>query len=445
MKTLLEIVGKKLAVVGFGRFNPPTLGHERLADKILAVAKERQGDPFLFVSNTTDATENPLTPDQKVKYLKMGVPQIADHVILDEKAKTIFQVLRKLIAEGYGQIILVVGADRVDNFQKAIEPYLNHPDPDKHLELDSFEVVSAGNRDSKSSSVEGVSASKMREYVANDDFESFSRGVSSSLNQRFAREMFDDIKTALNISEDIKRISNSLNIPRSQMPQIRGKFIPDFIDMLKKSEIDVHTRDMSIRNLKPTQNEINTDKVKQKYDGYVDGKEKVKPFIVSFDNHILDGHHQLFALKTLNPDRRVPCYVVGVPMRELLKYAHSFPMTTYKAITESSMKTLRDILNEAENKQPSASDKTKQRQEREKEQLAQRHAREAQAAREQDFRKKESDRRSQEQQKAAERAAAKTEDVELDFVEDCENVYEYLEDGTWKLVDSYKKCTPGQK
>lgn len=110
---------------------------------------------------------------------------------------------------------------------------------------------------------------------------------------------------------------------------------------------------------------------------------------------------------------------------------------------------LKEILLKEEpkaDKKISAADITRQRQAREKEQLKIRQSRELSRAREQDFRAKEAERRSAEQKKMNQQRLTKSESLELefDFGLNNENIYEYLEDGTLKLVQAYKKATPGE-
>lgn len=336
MKTLSEVVKKKSAVFAFGRMNPPTSGHEKLIKKVLEVAKKTNATPFIFVSHTQDSKKNPLTSKQKIKYISLGVPEAEKHLVYDSSVKTPFDALGYIEKLGFTDVILVAGSDRVQEMKSSLGKYINHPDPEKRFTLNSFDAVSAGDRDPDADGVTGMSASKMRAAVADDDFTLFKTGVPSHLSARFAKDMFKDLRAAMQIREmveDVQRLKNTLNIPRRDMPQIKRDHIPDFIKSLKSKGVDISTRDIIVDTLKPTQNEVNLDKVKEKYQKFVNGKEP-KPFIVSYDNYILDGHHQLFALKTLDASRKVPCYVVGVKMKDLLNFAHKFPKTTYKTILD---------------------------------------------------------------------------------------------------------------
>ena len=337
MKQLSEITNNKLAVFSFGRLNPPTVGHEKLINKIISVAKSKGGTPFLFVSHTQDPKKNPLGSKDKVKYIKLGVPQISKNVVYDLEVKTPFQAVRYLEEKGYTDIIMIAGEDRVPEFKKNIGAYVNHPDPEKSFNLRSFEVVSAGERDPDAEGVTGISASKMRDFAVKNDFASFQRGVPSKLGTKGSRDMFNDIRKGMKLMEmfeEIQRLTTSLNVPRNKMPQIQRKYIPNFLKFLKSKNVSFHTREVSVRSLKPTQNELDMNKVRRKYEGYASQSEEIKPFIVSYDNYILDGHHQLFAIKMIDPDSYVPCYVLDVKMLDLLNYAKQYSKAEYKTIKD---------------------------------------------------------------------------------------------------------------
>jgi len=337
MKTLLEVVRKKKAVFAFGRMNPPTSGHEKLVKKVLDVARKNGATPYIFLSHTQEAKKNPLTSKQKVKYLSLGIPEAAKYIMSPDDVKTPFEALGKLVDLGYTDVIMVAGDDRVLEFKKGLGGYVNHPDPDKSFELDSFTVVSAGARDPDAEGADGMSATKLRQFAASNNFTDFKKGVPSNLSDKYAKELFNAIRKSMKIVEmveQIHRLKNTLNIPRNKMPQIKREFIPDFIKALNKNGVAVSKREMDVKNLKPTQSEINMNKVRQKYENFANGVKTPKPFIVSYDNFILDGHHQLFALQTLEKDTKVDCYHVGLRMKDLLKFAHEFPKTTYKEIDD---------------------------------------------------------------------------------------------------------------
>jgi hypothetical protein len=327
MKTLTEIKGTKKAVLAFGRMNPPTNGHEKLIDTVIDISKKNNAKPFVFISHTQDAKKNPLTSNQKMKYILLGIPHAEGVVINNPSIRTPFDAIKYLEKNGYRDLILVTGDDRVKEYKKSITPYINHPDPNKSFDLISFKVISAGKRDPDSEGVTGISASKMRQAVIDKDLKTFKSGVPSHLSDKYTKEMFNEIKKAMHIVEmveEIQRLNTSMNISRKNMPQIQSKNIDNFLEFLSSKGISVSNRTISIDSLKPIQNEIDLDKVRDKYEDFINGNESPKPFIVSYDNYILDGHHQLYALKIIDNFKKIPCFQVSINMRELLKLANNF-------------------------------------------------------------------------------------------------------------------------
>lgn len=333
MKTISEIRQPKTAVFTFGRMNPPTAGHEKLIRKVLSVAKSSNADPFIYVSFTQDPSKNPLTNKQKIKYIRLGIPEAEKAVKEDPRVRTPYEAITRLIELGYTNVIMVVGDDRVKQFRKEISPYINHPDKKKSFDLEKFQVVSAGERDPDEEGVTGVSGTKMREFAIKNQFGKFKTGVPSGLSDRFSREMFDLVRKGMKIAEQVIATRGSLNIPRNKMPQIRQNDIHDFIKELEKEGVPVSMKQLPVSNLKPTQKEVNTEKISTKMDAFSSGADP-KPFVVSIDNYVLDGHHQLFALKGLDKNQKVVAYVVGLKMQDLLKYAHGYHKVGYKEIDE---------------------------------------------------------------------------------------------------------------
>lgn len=191
----------KSVVLTFGRFNPPTSGHEKLINTVIKVAKAYNGaEHRIYTSMTTDAKKNPLPYAKKVNFLRKAFPYA--NIIEDTDAVTIFHALKKLSNDGYKKVILVVGSDRVKEFEAGIRRYINHKDKSKAYYFDEFKVVSAGERDPDADDVSGMSASKMRGFVQKNDLESFLKGIPSRMRKRDAISMFNNLKRHMNIRED---------------------------------------------------------------------------------------------------------------------------------------------------------------------------------------------------------------------------------------------------
>ena len=124
----------------------------------------------------------------------------------------------------------------------------------------------------------------------------------------------------------------NLNVPRNKMPQIKSTDVPEFITFLKDRGIKVDKKDMPVSNIKPTQKDINKEKVVAL--STVKASNLKKPVIISKDFHLLDGHHRWLALLNQDPKNTIPANIVNVDIKSLLNLARDFPKTTFKTILE---------------------------------------------------------------------------------------------------------------
>jgi len=209
-KYVLNEGTEKGIVFTFGRFSPPHAGHELLIKKVLGVAKQHGFDHGVYASTSHDKTRNPLPYKDKIKFLKNSFKNA--NIINSPKLINPFYVAKKLSDDGYKHVILVVGGDRVKELDKDIRKYINHSDPKKSFNFDTFKVVSAGKRDPDADDVSGMSASKMRKSAANNDFESFKSGVPSGMSSGDTKKMFNIIKKEMGIREEIEKFFDSLNL-----------------------------------------------------------------------------------------------------------------------------------------------------------------------------------------------------------------------------------------
>lgn len=177
---------KKVAVVAFGRMNPPTIGHEKLVDKV----KSFDGDHYIFLSQTQKPKDNPLPFNIKLEFAKKFFPGVN---VGHPSVRTPIQMLQMLEKLGYTDIIYVAGSDRVASFDKLFNDYNG-----KEYNFNSIEVVNAGERDPDADGAEGMSASKMRAAAAAGNLEAFSQGVP---DQTLAKNMYDAVRTGMGIKE----------------------------------------------------------------------------------------------------------------------------------------------------------------------------------------------------------------------------------------------------
>ena len=185
---------KGTLTVAFGRFNPPTTGHEKLLDTVASSSDD--GDYIIVPSRSQDKKKNPLDTDMKVSAMRAMFPNHSERIINDAGNRTIFDVLKKAHNDGYAGVRIVGGADRQKEFDKLVNTYNG-----KMYQFDNIEVRSAGDRDPDSDDITGMSASKQRKYAAENDFDNFLKGVPSAMNKKVARELFNNIRTGMNVKE----------------------------------------------------------------------------------------------------------------------------------------------------------------------------------------------------------------------------------------------------
>ena len=175
----------------FGRFNPPTAGH----GKLLAAAKKAAagGDLKIYPSRTQDPKKNPLDPDMKVSYMRKMFPEYEEQIVNDAEMKSIFDVLITAASDGYKNVNIIVGADRQSEFENLAQKYNGDL-----YDFDEIRVISAGVRDADAEGVEGMSASKLRKSVVDDDFKAFKKGLPK-INDGEAMALFNAVRIGMKI------------------------------------------------------------------------------------------------------------------------------------------------------------------------------------------------------------------------------------------------------
>jgi hypothetical protein len=176
--------------IGFGRFNPPTAGHEKLLDTIKDTAEG--GSYMIYPSHSVDPQKNPLDSETKVLFMKKMFPAHANAIIYDPGIRTILDALKQADVEGYSSVNIVVGADRQKEFEGLANKYNG-----QLYNFDAINVISAGERDPDAEGVEGMSASKLRALAADGDFESFKKGLPKSAKGMVARELFNTVQRSM--------------------------------------------------------------------------------------------------------------------------------------------------------------------------------------------------------------------------------------------------------
>jgi len=179
----------------FGRFNPPTTGHEKLCD---AVKKANPSDYKIFVSHKQDPKTDPLEYSLKVAYMQKSFPKHKRNIIVS-KSRNIFEILVEL--NSYENLIMVVGSDRVAEFKRIINEYNGVKSRHGFYEYKTVKVLSAGERDPDAEGVTGMSASKMRAAAVDSDFDSFKLGTP--LNDTQAKKLYFSVRKSMGIREEL--------------------------------------------------------------------------------------------------------------------------------------------------------------------------------------------------------------------------------------------------
>ena len=196
----LMIEGSGLIVVSFGRFNPPTIGHEKLIEKVKQVAGAA---PFRIYPSHSVGEKDPLPHAKKIAYMRKMFPKYKRNIIADKEAKTIIHIAEKLYKEGFTDLIMVAGGDRVKEFDTLLQRYNGKPDRKGKIiyDFNSLKVVNAGQRDPDAEGVTGMSASKMRKAAADSDFDSFKMGIPNTIKDTEKKKLYLDVRKHMGIRE----------------------------------------------------------------------------------------------------------------------------------------------------------------------------------------------------------------------------------------------------
>ena len=189
---LQEATGKTV-VFGWGRMNPITIGHEKLANKIKDVARKNRATPMMYLTHSQDAKKNPLSYDDKVMLAKRAFGAM----VQKSNSKTIIDAMKSINGK-FDNVILVVGSDRVPEFTTLLNKYNG-----KDYTFANISVVSAGERDPDAEGVEGMSASKMRALASQGDYDTFKKGLPRGL-QTYSQEVYDLVRGGMKIAEEME-------------------------------------------------------------------------------------------------------------------------------------------------------------------------------------------------------------------------------------------------
>ncbi len=224
-------------VFSFGRFNPPSIGHQKLLQAIIQKAKGLGGKPKLYVSYSHDSKKNPLNGKQKISYIRKMFPDEIRQIELKDNSgiKTILDIMVKLHGD-YDKIVMIVGSDRVADFKRLLNKYNGVKSQHGYYKYKDIQIVNAGKRDPDAEGATGMSASKMRAAAMSGDYDSFALGLPDTYN--YGKKLYKDVRTAMGVTEELKPFKpvsemNSIEFIREQYFQNLIYNIGDWVKDIK--------------------------------------------------------------------------------------------------------------------------------------------------------------------------------------------------------------------
>ena len=240
IENMPEAVATREIAFTFGRFNPPTVGHEKLIKKVASASSAFK----IFLSRSEDKKKNPLSPRTKLTHMKFMFPKYSRNIEISN-TNMILDIASKLHKQGYTAIKMVVGSDRVREFETILKKYNGERNRHGFYDFETIKVISAGERDPDAEGVSGMSASKMRAAAEKDDIKTFKKGVPTGY--RNADDLFKDVRKGMRLADNYSYETNYRPIKSLQefeQNQIRDLYIREMIfnigDQIKyiKEDID---------------------------------------------------------------------------------------------------------------------------------------------------------------------------------------------------------------
>ena len=203
----------------FGRFNPPTVGHEKLFE---VLKKQSRGGAYrIYASKSVDAKKNPLNFKEKIKFLRKMFPKHARNIMADPDVRNVLDIAVKLYDQGFTGIAMVAGSDRIREFDILLNKYNGKKAKHGFYQFEGIKVLSAGERDPDAEGVSGMSASKMRLIAADGDLQRFVKSIPS-LKTQLATDLYYAVRKGMGLKKESAR-------PHVELPPV-SEVREDYID-----------------------------------------------------------------------------------------------------------------------------------------------------------------------------------------------------------------------
>ena len=177
-------------VYAFGRFQPPTKGHQLVVNAVTEIAKQHKCGYVIYVSRTQDKKKNPLPINSKMAYLQEMFPGV-HFVAASDEARTFIEAAKVLNGK-YRNLIMVAGSDRVPTFKETLEKYNG-----VEYNYDSINVISSGARDPDADDVTGVKATDVRQAAVDGDFDAFKNNLPAGTSDQTAERLMKELQSLI--------------------------------------------------------------------------------------------------------------------------------------------------------------------------------------------------------------------------------------------------------
>lgn len=234
-RQLVESLPSKTIVFAFGRFNPPTTGHELLVRFVKKLAQQSRADHIIYASRSQDSKKNPLSVERKVHYLNLMFPGTSFKGASDQERT--FIEAAKALNKRYKNLIMVAGSDRIQEYTRILEKYNG-----TEFHFDSVKVVSAGERDPDADDASGMSASKMRSLASKGDFAQFKRGLPTTVREIDGRRLMNDVREGMGL--DVIREQVKLTIDDLREKYFRKEIynVGDLVESINGEKFEIVKR-----------------------------------------------------------------------------------------------------------------------------------------------------------------------------------------------------------
>ena len=233
----------KKVVFTFGRMNPPTKGHMRLVNQTKKIAKSERADAHVYLSHTQNPQKDPLDYKTKLSYAKSAF----GNIVKQSNDRTVIDILKSL-QKNYSSVIMVVGSDRVNEFNKLLNKYNG-----KDFKFDEVKVMSAGQRDPDAEGVAGMSASKMRDLAKKNDYLEFKMGAANHGEQKI-KQLFLDVRKGMGLKEEME-ITEDIQVSDEELEFFYSSvneedLDKDYVEVIERAPLTFMQRIKKARQMK---------------------------------------------------------------------------------------------------------------------------------------------------------------------------------------------------